>query len=84
MPVILTPDEEKFVRLNFEAMSVTEMAAQMKRGAPTLYGWMKAHDLAPYRGPRQSAENHPFRKANRALEAVCIQRKVDNRKANRK
>lgn len=80
---ILKPDEEQFIRDNYASMSVPTMAKKMHRASSSIYPWMEINGLKPFSLDRR-ARDHPFRKANRALEATVIQRKIDNRKANPK
>jgi transposase len=80
---VYNPEQEKFILDSYGNMTPTEIAKKMGVSATSIYAYMKANDLAPYR-PEQGAKaySHPFRKANRRLEAIVIARKIENRKAN--
>lgn len=79
----LRPDEEKFIRENYASMSVPQMAKKMHRASSSIYPWMQMKGLQPF-SPDTKPHDHPFRKANRRLEAIVIDRKIENRKANPK
>lgn len=80
------PHEEKFIKINFETMSVPDMAKALGRSPGTIYSHMKNREMVPFKNPNPAPRdrNHPFRKANRALEGTVIQRRIENRKANPK
>jgi IS30 family transposase len=82
---LLTPAEEKFIKLNFETMTVPAMGKIMERSPGTIYSYMNRNDLQPFKGvqaPRQ--HSHPFRKRNRQLESYVIARRIQNGTANQK
>jgi hypothetical protein len=82
---VLKPEEKLFIDQNLERLTVPEVAKKLGRGAATIYAHYEAHGLKPFKNePKRRDRSHPFRKANRALEAVVIQRRIENRKANPK
>lgn len=78
----LTPDEKKYVDENYKTMSAPAIAKALKRTGATIYAHYALHGLEPLKNTPGHA--HPFRTANRRLEAVFIKRKIENRPANRK
>lgn len=60
-----------YLRAHYKTQTVPEMAKELKRGAATLYGYMKELGLEPKKR-QPDTTNHPFRKQNRKLEAMII------------
>jgi hypothetical protein len=81
-PTILKPEEEKFIAENLQQKTVIEIAKDLKRSITTIYAYYKANGLTPARSNYKPDRNHPFKRKNRELEAVFIQRKIENRKYN--
>lgn len=81
----LRPEEIEFVHANYKNTSVPEMAKTLKRSASTLYSYMQETGLEPFKNTHaRYGHSHPFRKANRRLESVVLQRKIENRTTNKK
>lgn len=71
------PDSDKaYILSHYKTMTVPEMAKDMKRGAVTVYAWMKDLKLEP-KG-RIIHRDHPFKKMNRRLEAIVIESRIAN------
>lgn len=71
----LTEQEKQFIRDHFAKIPVRLLAKQMKRGAVTIYDFVKAENLVVVDGSRRSTKNHPWLKANYQLG---IDRREDN------
>lgn len=76
----LKPEEQEYISANHHNTAVPVMAAHLKRGAATIYAYMKEKDLPVYREPRERWHGrHPFKVMNRKLEAVIQKRNAENR-----
>lgn len=81
-PINLKDEEVKYIAEHLESETVIEIAKALKRSITTIYAYYKANGLTPARSAYQPDRNHPFKRKNRELEAVFIQRKIENRKYN--
>jgi hypothetical protein len=68
----LTEEEKQFIRDHFEKIPVRELAGRMKRGAKTIYDFVKSEKLVITDGTRRSTRHHPWRKANHQLEIYTL------------
>lgn len=76
----LTQAEQEYIADNYATTTVPIMAAHLKRGAATIYAYMKERQLQVYRAPRERWHGkHPFRQKNRELEQVVKLRNIENR-----
>lgn len=81
----LTTEEKLYIRQNFQTQTVPDVAKALNRGAATIYEYYKENGLKAFKTPQDpKPRHHPFRKANRRLEAVVIKRRIENRTANPK
>lgn len=81
-PTNLKPEEVQFIAENLEQKTVIEIAKHLKRSITTIYAYYSANGLTPARSNYKPGRDHPFKRKNRELEAVFIQRKIENRKYN--
>lgn len=63
----LTEQEKEFIRDHFEKIPIRDLAKRMKRGAKTIYDFVKAEKKLVLDGSRRSTRHHPWRSANRQL-----------------
>ena len=76
----LREDEELYIKENHKNTTVPVMAAHLKRGAATLYAYMKEKKMPVFRAERKRWHGkHPFRQKNRELEQVVKLRQIENR-----
>jgi hypothetical protein len=81
----LTDEERDFISKNKATKTVPELARALKRGDATVYDYFKAKGWKPHKNPQERRQrSHPFRQMNRRLEAVIIQRRIENRAYNPK
>lgn len=81
----LTPTQEADVRLYYKTVTVPDLAKKLKISTNRIYGFMDENNLTPFKSnPAARHHNHPFRKANRRLESVCLARKIEKRRYNPK
>ncbi len=79
MPV-LRSEEQEYIATSYKTTTVPDMAAQLKRGAATIYAYMKEAQLEVYRAPRAKWHGkHPFRQKNRELEQDVRRRNIENK-----
>lgn len=72
--------EQTYIAEHHGNTTVPDMAAHLKRGAATIYAYMKEKKLPVFRAPRARWHGkHPFRQKNRELEQVVKLRQIENR-----
>jgi len=74
----LTKTEQEYILANFKTITVPEFAKKFKRGAATIYAFMKDNNIEWYRRPYSHPVNHPFRVQNRQIEQYYLIRKEVN------
>jgi hypothetical protein len=74
-------EQYQFIQDNYKTMAVQDMAVKLKRGHKWVMGYMELNGLEPKKRVANTV-GHPFRKMNRKLEAIVIERKIENRKYN--
>lgn len=73
----LTDYDRVFIYSNHDKMSVPQLAKQLKRGYKSISDYMDEMGLS--KKQRIISHNHPFKRANRGLEATLIHIKENSK-----
>lgn len=72
-----TPEEIEYLREHAHNTTAVELGNQLKRGAPTIYAWLKQLSITPYKTPGNGKDRtHPFRRQNRKMEKQILHNNI--------
>lgn len=80
---VLTESEIQIIHDHHESLGIADLVKKVKRGYPLVKQYMDSKGLKSMKRAPHDID-HPFRRANRRLEAVVIERKIQNRTYNPK
>lgn len=78
---MLSDTEQRFIKDNYQSLTLRELAKKLKRGNKTILDWMNENGLEKHNAAIKQ-RSHPFRVANRQMFATAIARELENRKYN--
>jgi hypothetical protein len=74
----MTESDKKYIADHYQHTSAPDIAKTLRKANKTVYDYLKAQGWTPWK-PASKPHGHPFRRQNRKLETMFLNRQKENK-----